>query len=96
MMKFKQIWMGCLAATLILGAAVPAVADDAATTDASAKAADEAVEQFSCRYERPTGSRKAVKVCRAKTSVEENADGSRRAMDRMKHYGNPAASPPNG
>jgi hypothetical protein len=94
MMIFRQMWMGGVAAALI-SAAVPAMAEDAAKSDA-AKAADEAVEQFSCRYERPTGSRKAVKVCREKTSVEEDADGSRRAMDKMKHYANPAASPPNG
>ncbi|RPI14784.1 MAG: hypothetical protein EHM60_05890 [Lysobacterales bacterium] len=95
-MTFKNIWMGCLAAGLMSAAAMPAVAEEAVGSDAAAKAADEAVEQFSCRYERPTGSRKAVKVCRAKSSIEEDADGSRRAMDKMKHYANPAAAPASG
>jgi hypothetical protein len=88
-MTLRKTWMGCLAVGLISAAAVPAGAQDADAADPAAKAADEAVEQFVCRYERPTGSRRSVKVCRAKTAIEEDADGSRRAMDRMKHYANP-------
>lgn len=95
-MDYKKLWMGCLVAALMSGTAVPAVADDAGKTDTAAAPADEAVEQFSCRYERPTGSRKAVKVCRAKSSIDEDADGSRRAIDKIKQYGNAGITPPNG
>ena len=94
-MNLKKTWMGCLAVGLISAAAVPARAQDAdAANPPAAKAADEAVEQFVCRYERPTGSRRSVKVCRAKTAIEEDADGSQRVIDRIKYYGNPAVSPP--
>ena len=50
-------------------------------------------ETFSCRYEKPTGSRRAIKVCRAQSSVEDDGEISRKSMGRAQHYGNPALSP---
>jgi len=49
---------------------------------------------FVCSYEKPTGSRVAVKVCRARSAIEEDAEISRRSLGRSQHYGNAGFSPP--
>jgi hypothetical protein len=94
--NYRKMWLSCLAAGMVAAPSFTAGAGEPEKSDAAATTADEAVEQFVCRYERPTGSRKSVKVCRAKSAIEEDADGSRGAVDRIKHYANPAAAPPSG
>ena len=84
--------LAVLACSLWTGSAI---ADDAAAKATSEKVAaedDEKVE-WSCRYERPTGSRKAVKVCRDKKGIDEGAEISRQSVQRAQHYGNPTVTP---
>lgn len=72
-----------------------AAAEEAAAADSDAEVAAKADEpvEWSCRYERPTGSRKSVKVCRTKQAIEENAEVSRQSLQRAQHYGNPTVTP---
>lgn len=72
-------------------------ADEAAndTGQKVAAATDEPVEWI-CRYERPTGSRKFIKVCRDKKAIDKNAEVSRQSVQRAQHYGNPTVTPPGG
>jgi hypothetical protein len=71
-------------------------AADPATTEPEQKAAAEpdAPVKWVCRHERPTGSRKSVKVCREKSVIEDSAEFSRESLKRSQHYGNPTVTPP--
>jgi hypothetical protein len=69
-------------------------ADPAATeTEQKVAAEPDAPVKWVCRYERPTGSRKSVKVCREKNVVEDNAEFSRQSLQRTQHYSNPTVTP---
>jgi hypothetical protein len=72
-----------------------AAAEGAAATDTGEKVAAKAAEpvEWSRRYERPTGSRRAVKVCRDKKGIDEGAEVSRQSLQRAQHYGNPTVTP---
>lgn len=88
---------GFLAATVaVLAGASLGVTDALADEEKAAQAAANTptgLEDFSCRYEKPTGSRRAIKVCRALSAIEEDGDISQKSMARAQHYGNPALSP---
>jgi hypothetical protein len=70
-------------------------AADPATTETEQKVAaeSEAPVKWVCRYERPTGSRKSIKVCRDKKVIEDNAEFSRQSLQRTQHYSNPTVTP---
>ena len=72
-----------------------AAAEDAVAKDTGEKVAAEGDEpvEWSCRYERPTGSRKAIKVCRDKKGIDAGAEVSRQSIQRTQHYGNPTVTP---
>lgn len=84
--------LASLAACLSL-LALPAVADD---TRAAAKPEGKAAPTTVCTKERPTGSRRVVKVCRTADQLAEEESGSERIIDRTKHYGNAGFTPPGG
>lgn len=68
-----------------------ALADE---TPASAKPEGEAAPKTVCVKERPTGSRRVVKVCRSASDIADSESESERVIDRTKHYGNVGYSPP--
>jgi hypothetical protein len=69
-------------------------ADPAATkTEPKVAAEPDAPVKWVCRYERPTGSRKAKKVCRDEKVVDDNAEFSRQSLQRTQHYSNPTVTP---
>lgn len=79
-----------------------AAASDASQTDAAAppevEIADPAIanlaqEKLVCKKEKPTGSHRVVKVCRAASAVEGDRTEVERTMNRMRHYGNPSVTP---
>jgi hypothetical protein len=84
--------LACLAASLTL-LALPAIADD---TRSAAESEGKAAPTTVCTKERPTGSRRMVKVCRTADQMAEEESGSERVINRTKHYGNAGFTPPGG
>lgn len=85
------------AAVAVLAGASLGVPDALADEEKAVQAAANTpagLEGFSCRYEKPTGSRRSIKVCRALSAIEDDSDISKKSMGRAQHYGNPSLSPP--
>jgi hypothetical protein len=78
--------------TCLILAASPVMADEKAAAQPEGTAAPAVV----CTNEKPTGSRRVVKVCRTAADMAEDETGSKRVVDRAKHYGNAGLTPPGG